>query len=60
MPAADLAVTTPIGLAGTPMGRFGDAQEICGAIHYLLTDASRFVTGQVLHIDGGFGIYSGV
>jgi NAD(P)-dependent dehydrogenase (short-subunit alcohol dehydrogenase family) len=42
------------------MGRFGDAQEICGAIHYLLTDASRFVTGQVLHIDGGFGIYSGV
>ena len=44
----------------TPMGRFGDAQEICGAIHYLLTDASRFVTGQVLHIDGGFGIYSGV
>ena len=42
------------------MRRFGDAQEICGAIHYLLTDASRFVTGQVLHIDGGFGIYSGV
>lgn len=44
----------------TPMGRFGEAPEICGAIHYLLSDASRFVTGQVLHVDGGFGIYSGV
>ena len=44
----------------TPMGRFGEAPELCGAIHYLLSDASRFVTGQILHVDGGFGIYSGV
>lgn len=47
-------------IANTPMDRFGDADEICGAIHYLLSDASRFVTGQVLAIDGGFSIYSGV
>jgi len=44
----------------TPMGRFGEADEICGAIHFLLSDASRFVTGQVIHIDGGFGVYTGV
>ncbi len=44
----------------TPMGRFGEAPEVCGAIHYLLGDASRFVTGQILHVDGGFGIYTGV
>jgi NAD(P)-dependent dehydrogenase (short-subunit alcohol dehydrogenase family) len=44
----------------TPMGRFGEAPEICGAIHYLLSDAARFVTGQVLHVDGGFGVYTGV
>ncbi|CAI8361031.1 MAG: putative oxidoreductase UxuB [Opitutia bacterium UBA7350] len=44
----------------TPMGRFGEAEEVCGAIHFLLSNAARFVTGQVLHIDGGFGIYSGV
>jgi len=44
----------------TPMGRFGEAEEICGAVHFLLSDAARFITGQVIHIDGGFGIYTGV
>ena len=44
----------------TPMGRFGEAEEICGAIHFLLSDAAKFITGQVIHIDGGFGIYTGV
>lgn len=44
----------------TPMGRFGDAPEVCGAIHFLLSDAANFITGQVIHIDGGFGIYTGV
>lgn len=47
-------------IANTPMGRFGEADEICGAIHFLLSDAARFVTGQVIHVDGGFGIFSGV
>ena len=44
----------------TPFGRFGEADELHGAIHYLLADASRFVTGTLLAVDGGFGAFSGV
>ena len=44
----------------TPFGRFGRAEELFGAIHYLLSDASAFVTGTLLAVDGGFGAFSGV
>ncbi len=44
----------------TPFGRFGEPDELHGAIHYLLADASKFVTGTVLAVDGGFGAFSGV
>ena len=44
----------------TPMGRFGEAEELLGALIWLLSDASRFVTGVVVPIDGGFSVYSGV
>ena len=44
----------------TPFGRFGEPEELHGAIHYLLADASRFVTGIVLAVDGGFNAFSGV
>ncbi len=44
----------------TPMGRFGEAEELVGAILYLASDAASFVTGVVLPIDGGFSSYSGV
>ena len=44
----------------TPFGRFGDAPELHGAIHYLLGDASKFVTGTILPVDGGFVAFSGV
>lgn len=44
----------------TPYGRFGQASELHGAIHYLLADASSFVTGSILTVDGGFGAFSGV
>lgn len=47
-------------IKNTPMGRFGDADELNGAIHYLCTDASKFVTGIVIPIDGGFSAFSGV
>jgi NAD(P)-dependent dehydrogenase (short-subunit alcohol dehydrogenase family) len=47
-------------ISHTPMKRFGEPAEICGAIHFLLSDAAKFVTGQVIHVDGGFGIFSGV
>ena len=44
----------------TPFGRFGEAPELHGAIHYLLSDASSFVTGTTLVVDGGFTAFSGV
>jgi NAD(P)-dependent dehydrogenase (short-subunit alcohol dehydrogenase family) len=44
----------------TPMGRFGDFEEIHGTILYLISDLSNFVTGIVVPIDGGFNAYSGV
>ena len=44
----------------TPFGRFGAAAELHGAIHYLLADASSFVTGTILAVDGGFGAFTGV
>lgn len=44
----------------TPMKRFGNSDELNGAIHYLCTDASKFVTGIVIPIDGGFSAFSGV
>lgn len=47
-------------VTNTPMGRFGNPDELFGAVHYLCSEASRFVTGTVLTIDGGFSAYSGV
>ena len=47
-------------ISKTPFGRFGQADELFGAIHYLLSDASAFVTGTLLAVDGGFGAFSGV
>lgn len=44
----------------TPFRRFGEQNEIYGAIHYLLSDASSFVTGSVMAIDGGFSCFCGV
>jgi len=44
----------------TPMKRFGEADELAGAIHFLCSDASQFVTGIVLAVDGGFSAFSGV
>ena len=48
-------------LAATPMGRFGKAEELDGALLFLLNEeAASFITGVVLPIDGGFSAYSGV
>jgi NAD(P)-dependent dehydrogenase (short-subunit alcohol dehydrogenase family) len=44
----------------TPMGRFGEPEDLLGATIWLLSPASKFVTGIVLPIDGGFSAYSGV
>ncbi|MFT5266350.1 MAG: NAD(P)-dependent dehydrogenase (short-subunit alcohol dehydrogenase family) [Polaribacter sp.] len=47
-------------IKNTPMKRFGNADELNGAVHYLCSDASKFVTGIVIPIDGGFSAFSGV
>ncbi|HEX6070327.1 MAG TPA: SDR family oxidoreductase [Longimicrobiaceae bacterium] len=47
-------------LAKTPMGRFGDAEELNGAIQWLCSDAASFVTGAIIPVDGGFSAFSGV
>jgi NAD(P)-dependent dehydrogenase (short-subunit alcohol dehydrogenase family) len=47
-------------ISHTPMGRFGELDELLGTVVYLVSDMSKFVTGAVLPVDGGFGIYSGV
>jgi NAD(P)-dependent dehydrogenase (short-subunit alcohol dehydrogenase family) len=44
----------------TPMGRFGSPEDLCGAVRWLLSDASKFVTGIVVPVDGGFSAFSGV
>jgi len=43
----------------TPMGRFGKTEELVGAAIFLASDASTFVTGEILVVDGGF-LASGV
>ena len=47
-------------IRNTPMKRFGEAEELNGAIHFLCSDAAQFITGVVLPIDGGFSAFSGV
>lgn len=46
--------------AHTPMGRFGAPDDLIGATVWLLSPASRFVTGIVVPVDGGFSAFSGV
>jgi NAD(P)-dependent dehydrogenase (short-subunit alcohol dehydrogenase family) len=45
-------------IAHTPMGRYGQPDDLIGALVWLLSDASGFVTGVVVPIDGGFSSYS--
>jgi NAD(P)-dependent dehydrogenase (short-subunit alcohol dehydrogenase family) len=44
----------------TPYKRFGDPKELCGALIWLLSGASSFVSGQTIYVDGGFSVFSGV
>jgi NAD(P)-dependent dehydrogenase (short-subunit alcohol dehydrogenase family) len=47
-------------IKNTPFNRFGDPDELIGVLVWLLSDASKFVTGTVVNVDGGFSIFSGV
>lgn len=59
----DGKTVTPRGkkvLNKTPMHRFGEPKDLCGALTYLVSDDASFVTGVVIPVDGGFLAYSGV
>ena len=47
-------------IKNTPFNRFGNSDELIGALVWLLSDASKFVTGTVVNVDGGFSVFSGV
>jgi len=47
-------------IAHTPMGRFGEPEDLCGAVLWLISPASAFVTGTVVPLDGGFSAFAGV
>ena len=47
-------------IAHTPFGRFGNPEDLSGTLIWLCSDASRFVTGTIIPVDGGFNAYSGV
>lgn len=47
-------------IKATPYNRFGSPEELNGALIYLLSDASRFVTGSTITVDGGFTVFGGV
>lgn len=54
---------TPRGEAvirNTPYKRFGEPEELVGTLLWLLSDASGFVSGEVICVDGGFHVFSGV
>lgn len=47
-------------IANTPMGRYGDVEELRGTVLYLLSDISKFVTGICIPVDGGYSAFGGV
>ena len=47
-------------ISNTPLGRFGDPEELLGPIILLISEAGRFLQGITVPIDGGFAVYSGV
>lgn len=47
-------------VAHTPMARFGEADELTSTLMWLLNPASRFITGTIVPVDGGFSAFSGV
>jgi NAD(P)-dependent dehydrogenase (short-subunit alcohol dehydrogenase family) len=47
-------------IINTPMGKFGNPEDLQGTALYLLSDLSKFITGVIIPVDGGFNAYSGV
>jgi NAD(P)-dependent dehydrogenase (short-subunit alcohol dehydrogenase family) len=60
---SDTGQLTPRGqtiIDHTPMGKFGEPEDLMGCVLWLLSDAASFVHGTVIPIDGGFSAFSGV
>jgi NAD(P)-dependent dehydrogenase (short-subunit alcohol dehydrogenase family) len=47
-------------IASTPMGRYGEVEELQGTVLYLLSDLAKFITGIVIPVDGGYSAFGGV
>lgn len=47
-------------IGNTPFGRFGEAEELRGTLHFLISDAAAFVTATTVAVDGGFTAFCGV
>ena len=47
-------------ITNTPMGKFGEPEDLQGTVLFLLSDLSKFITGVTIPVDGGFNAYSGV
>ncbi|MFA5815976.1 MAG: SDR family oxidoreductase [Bacteroidales bacterium] len=47
-------------IANTPMGKYGQPENLQGAVLFLLSDLSAFITGVILPVDGGYSAYGGV
>jgi 3-oxoacyl-[acyl-carrier protein] reductase len=43
-------------LANTPLGRFGDPEDVGRVVRFLCSDDAAFITGEVLLVDGGLGM----
>lgn len=43
-------------LSGIPLGAYGEPQDVAAAVAFLASDAARYITGHVLHVDGGLGM----
>jgi NAD(P)-dependent dehydrogenase (short-subunit alcohol dehydrogenase family) len=47
-------------IRGTPMGRLGQPDDLGGTVVFLASEASRFLTGVTIPVDGGFQAFGGV
>jgi len=57
MTAGSVAIEGPVWVSNTPMGRLGDPSDLQGAVVYLASDASAYVTGHDLVVDGGYTLW---